>query len=220
MKSRIKIVLPPGRADVSDQNPDGPPTFQRGLGECPCSIRPAATRLCRRRCCHGPRYGRWRSAVACSCIFYRIGSKRTRERRGSTTTIAPASNCVANCRSARSKGDSIADGRTSGARTCTTLRPLACVSASTVPKSSFVREYDMIVVSRPVHDRLIGCTGVTNLRPMICVKTISAQHLNPLRREVHVDHDFHAGASGSSASSRREAAYASASWISPASRYG
>src|SRR5437870_6907836 len=83
-----------------------------------------------------------------------------------------------------------------------------------------VGKYDRSIVARPPHDFFIGCVPCADRRPVYCFKTSLFENWNPVGRQVHIDKHLHAGASGTSTSSTRHAAYAKASRMSSSVRYG
>lgn len=74
------------------------------------------------------------------------------------------------------------------------------------PEVQIVRENHRLIVPGPLHDFGVRCAGVTNLRPMHGLESIIPEQRNPLRREIHVNHEPHVPASGTSISSTRHAA--------------
>src|SRR6266404_4215985 len=81
-----------------------------------------------------------------------------------------------------------------------------------------VGEHDVAVLACPLHQRAIGGTWIADIGPVNSLEARAGELLHPERREVHVDEDLHERPSGTSISSARQAAYASASRTSSSSR--
>ena len=73
-------------------------------------------------------------------------------------------------------------------------------------KIKVVREYDAPVVARPLHDLPVRCVVGSHGRPMDRLESMQPKKRRPLGRQVHVDEERHAAASGTSRSSTRHAA--------------
>ena len=77
---------------------------------------------------------------------------------------------------------------------------------------------DPIVFSSPAQDGQVRCPLVADLRPVQDIVPVLGNHGRQVRRQVHVEEWIHGSASGTSCSSARHAAYASASRMSSGSR--
>src|SRR6201988_1997218 len=82
-----------------------------------------------------------------------------------------------------------------------------------------VREHDVPVIPRVAHQLGVGGTRVSDRSPVHRLDAMSGEDGRPRGRQVHVDQNLHCPR-GSSTSSARHAAYASAALMSSGSRYG
>lgn len=89
-----------------------------------------------------------------------------------------------------------------------------------VAKVKIVGEHEEPLFSGEGHDFRIESFWIADLGPMNALHLTSGEELDPFGSQVHVDQDFHFDESGTSNSSARHAAYASASVMSSFSRYG
>ena len=149
-----------------------------------------------------------------------IGRSRTRCRSESTVTRAPASRCGAAVRIARRTRSPMATGRTSCARDLNDARFVGPQSRQQSTEIQVVGENDPAVGRSEIEDLGIRRLWPTDCRPVDCIDTLAGQEGHPQRAEVHIDQQFHAAGNGSSISSTRQAAYASACRMSSSSRYG
>src|SRR5262249_45760408 len=76
------------------------------------------------------------------------------------------------------------------------------------PEIEIVSEYDTPIRHSPVHDGPIRGARIANQRPVSSHPTVAGEHWYPVRGQIHVNQDLqaHATASGTSRSSRRQAA--------------
>jgi len=89
-----------------------------------------------------------------------------------------------------------------------------------VSEIEIVRKDDKSMPECITHDDLVYGIVITEVRPVLRLDRVVRKKRYPPRREIHVDQKFHFGEIGTSNSSERQAAYASASLMSSASRYG
>lgn len=81
-----------------------------------------------------------------------------------------------------------------------------------------VRKDNKLMLEGITHDGLVERLMITEVGPVLCLNPVVRKKRYPLRREVHVDQELHFGEMGTSNSSERHAAYASASPMSSFSR--
>lgn len=145
---------------------------------------------------------------------------RTRERASSTTTIAPDSIASAWSLKAAKTISLRFFGVTSCARTWRTLGPDALVKRENRSEVQIVSENDVTVLTSPFDNLGVGRARIADGSPVHGFKRHFLKNVYPTRREVDVNDDLQFSWSGTSISSARQAANASASWTSSFSRYG